>query len=65
MPVSQPSASPLFGDESERAAFTELAGARAEVEATTEDAMTPLFITSPLLGAAIGFTYTVSTAVSC
>ena len=39
--------------------------AALDAEATDSDHMTPLFVTSPLLGAAIGFTYTVSTAVHC
>jgi hypothetical protein len=59
------SAESLFGSPAEQIEFTELAAQRADAENTTDDHMTPLFVTSPLLGAAIGFTYTVSTAVHC
>jgi hypothetical protein len=59
------SAEALFGTPAEQVEFTELAAGRAEAEPTESDHMTPLFVTSPLLGAAIGFTYTVSTAVHC
>jgi hypothetical protein len=59
------SAESLFGSQAEQAEFTELAAGRADAEPTQSDHMTPLFVTSPLLGAAIGFTYTVSTAVHC
>jgi hypothetical protein len=54
----------MFGTDDQRAAFERRAADRSDIE-TTDDALTPVFITSPLLGAAIGFTYTVSTAVHC
>lgn len=59
------SAESLFGTPAEQVEFTELAAGRADAEPGETDHMTPLFVTSPLLGAAIGFTYTVSTAVHC
>lgn len=59
------SAEILFGSQSEQVAFTEQVTDRADAAPTESDHMTPLFVTSPLLGAAIGFTYTVSTAVHC